>query len=346
MNIAQQMKHFAGLAKVKYADNPVSESKVLLDNMTQGFVEAERILTCLNKTIGAEVVGAGYGGHGSYVFGKDGVPWGALTRRSKTSSRTGETKINWELYSRHIKKIKGPKEVTKTGSVTGMVNYIRKGIVKPDTMEGMFAINLVAASKVKNLDVGKTRGYVSAIDGEARHDIYWYIRDLLDGHSPELTKPMLDWEKYAREGYEKHFKMTQETERIKQAFRTKSVILTEMPFACDKAILVQFMTLPVGAEPQITDGGFINKVEDLVEYPHITGINNLVKLTHGEKDNIFNVLDDHGYIAQYNLIRFLARNNDFTHAVSLVFPAEFMEAEPQEPEKIAVDNNEIFSLDI
>jgi hypothetical protein len=351
MSIAQQMKHFAGLAKVRYVEqvNGAPESKVLLDNMTQGFVDAEKILTCLNKTIGAEVVGAGHGGHGSYVFGKDGVPWGALIRRTKTSPRTGESKPSWELYSRHINKQKGTQEVTKSGSVTGLINYIRKGIVKPDTMEDMFAINIVAASKVKNLDIGKTKGHVAAIDGEARHDVYWYIRDMLDGHSPELTKPMLDWEKYAREGYEKHFKMTQETERTKQAFRTKSIILTEMPFACDKAIHVQFMTLPVGAEPQITDGGFISKIEDLVEYPHITGISNLVKLERGGKDDIFDALDDYDYIAQYNLIRFRATNNAFIHTVSLVFPAEFMEAAPQEPEKIAVDNNgktDIFSLDI
>lgn len=348
MSIAQQMKHFASLAKVRYAEqvNGAPESKVLLDNMTQGFVDAEKILTCLNKTIGAEVVGAGHGGHGSYVFGKDGVPWGAIMRRTKVSQKTGESKPIWELFSRHIKKVKGYKEVTRASSVMGLINYIRKGTVKPDTMEGMFDINAVAADKVKNLDIGKTRGHVSAIDGHVRHDLYWYIRDFLDGHKPELTKSMLDWEEYAREGYEKHWKMTQETERTQKAFRTKSIILTEMPFACDKAIHVQFMTLPVGAEPQITDGGFISKIEDLVEYPHITGINNLVKLEHGGKDGVFDALDDYDYIAQYNLIRFRATNNAFIHTVSLVFPAEFMEAESQQAEEKPVDKSEIFSLDI
>jgi hypothetical protein len=320
-----------------------------LDPSDEGFTSAEKILSQLNKSIGAEVVGAGHGGHGAYVFGKGGVPWGALSRINKTSPRTGDTFPQWELYSRHIKKNKGPKQVTKSRSVSGIINFIRKGEVKPDTLENMFGIGTMAAHMVKHLDIGKVRGHVSAMSGQVRHDVFWFLRDLLDEKSPDLTNAMMEWAHEVKNDYEKHREKEKETERTKQAFRSKSIILTAMPYACDKAIHVQSMSLPAGSGPRLEEVGFISKIEELVDYPHIIGTSNLVKLENGGRDDIFHAFSDYEYIAQYNLIRFLAAGNEFVHTVSLVFPAEFMEAKPQEPEKIAVDNNgkiDIFSLDI
>jgi len=351
MSIAQQMIHFANLAKVKYVES-IRGPKPLLEPSDEGFTSAEKILTQLNKFIGAEVVGAGHGGHGAYVFGKGGVPWGALSRINKTSPKTGETHPQWELYSRHIKKNKGQKQVTKSRSVSGIINFIRKGEVKPDTLEDMFGIGMMAAHMVKNLDIGNVRNYVAAMSGQVRHDVFWFLRDLLDEKNPDLTKEMVEWAQEVRGGYEKNQKQMLENERTKQAFRSKSIILTAMPYACDKSIHVQSMSLPAGAGPQLEEIGFISKIEELVDYPHIIGTSNLIKLESGGKDDTFNSFSDYDYIAQYNLIRFLAAGNEFVHTISLVFPAEFMDQvvqQPKQEEVMPVDNNgriDIFSLDI
>jgi len=344
-SITTQMTHYAGLAKIKYAEIIRDSVKIILEPSTEKFIQAAHILTYINRSIGADVIGAGHGSCGAYVFGKDGVPWGVLTLTAKYGG--GDSEAYWELYSKYIDKKKGPKQVVRSKSHTGVINFLRKGIVKPISMEEMFDIGGFVAHKIKNLSFEKEDNRAPFMDHEVRSSTYQYLADTLEGKNPSMPEDLIDWTKNVSILVNANRRLVEQRERTKDSFRKRSIVLSYLPFATDKSIHVAELSVPIGGNAQMRDGGFINKVEDLVEFPHIVGINNLVKLEFGGKGQIFHNLTDYGYNSKYNLFRTHSSNNEFMNAISIAFPAEFLEEQSQPTqETMPVDNKEIFSLDI
>lgn len=343
MTIANQMNHHAKLAKAKFVTLQTLRRE-LYDTTHQSFYEAEQIMLALNKTIGAKVIGAGFSNEGVYVFGDDDGPWGLLTMKYKTNNH-GETKKHWHLYSPFIRKEKGESNVTKSTSHKGIINFIRKKVVQPISFDKFFFSVALAGGLVKSLDISNVKDFYLGASQAVVLPMYHYVSAIANGDNPPMPEEIERWVKECKPKVDRYSADNAKNIRAMEAFRDRSVVLTEVQYACDKPIHVCEMTIPAGGKPLMKDFGFVEKIEDLVDYPHIIGVSNLSKLEH-PRDTLFDVLDD-GYSKKYNAIKTVSTEQTFMRATILVFPAEFMDEVPvAKEEKAKVESDSIFSLDI
>jgi hypothetical protein len=305
------------------------------------------ILTALKKYQDADPIGLTDAGY--IVFGKDNVPWGMLARTGRSSPTHGWTKL-WEIYSLSIIKSKGDKFVTRSRTAAGAINAVRR--LKPNTLEDMFKSKNRAETTIKGFDLG-VFSYIPDTTSDLRRVIFNYLKATKGGEVPEMSKELQDW----YEGVEKSEKRVASELALKKltvdTFRTKSIVIEKLPYACDRPIMVREMSLPYAADPQFSEPKFYSSVEELTQYPHIVGLYNLKRLVYPELE-FFEVMSKSVYTKGFSMsekvFHLSGGGGDIMSTHMLIFPGEFMEEKaadkPKPPAPPSLEFDDIFSLDI
>jgi hypothetical protein len=304
------------------------------------------ILVALKVYQDADPIGFTHAGY--IVFGKAGVPWGLLGHVGRSSPTNGWSRV-WEIHSPHIVKTKGDKFLSRSRTVSGIINFVRR--LKPCTLEEMFQSQSKAENAVKNFDHGAS-SYVWDTTSDLRRMIFNYLKAIKDGETPVMPEELEEWYRRVKDEESRVQREVAHKKNVIDTFRKKSIIIEKVPYTCDFPIIVREMSLPYADLPKFSEPQFYRNIEEMTQYPHIVGLYNLKRLVYSDQDFFELMSKVRGYSKADNIFSMVSGGGIMSTHV-LIFPGEFMEEKTaavptaqSAPTKSDLSFDNIFSVDI
>jgi hypothetical protein len=299
------------------------------------FLDLEKIMRAIWEKTGAVPVGYidGSNGYGMYVFGWGDEPAGTLTKvHSETKDKL--TVFKFAISTPHIKKEIGKPMTILSGDADSMVRIIKahgNKFIQPVSNTDMYPTAYPFISKtIKDLYLGGSPVYMPTPDTTARYQIYKHLTGEVHDRA-EMDK----WIKECTEKITRDTEADRKSRLITDGFTKKSLVIHEAPYYCDNPIHVAEVSF-VGNVPVVLSERRVSSMDDLTDYPHVIGVNNLCKLNNGAGvleclipdasntySRTFNLFVQHFDSKEVKAKK--TKDCLFTEVRHVIFPAEFVE---------------------
>lgn len=235
------------------------------------------------EPIGASVGMAGKDSQaGSYVFGKDGKPIGALFHYF-ASANNGEARPYICLTTPSIDKERKPKDFFRSTTVDGLMSVIKRDNGEcfnntHDSFEGE-ALYRAAYSILKSVSVGITDFSFNALQQEDAIDLVNIFDGLTSGKPLSLTENISKWLDDTKLKAQTAINNKRETIALRDNFKRSSLIIKEIQYICEHKYMVYEITVGDSASDVTVVKSFpINEIKELVtEYPNVFGVHNMIR---------------------------------------------------------------------
>ena len=299
---------------------------------TVRFNDLEKIMRAIWEKTGAVPVGYLNNANDGYVFGWGDEPAGILTKvQSETKDKL--TVFKFAISTPHIKKEIGKPMTILSGDADSMVRIIKahgNKIIQPISNTDMYPeVYPFFGRTIKDLYLGGSPVYMPTPDTTARYQIYKHLTGEVHDRA-EMDK----WIKECTEKITRDTEADRKSRLITDGFTKKSLVIHKAPYHCDNPIHVAEVSF-VGGTPVVLSERRVSSMDDLTDYPHVIGVNNLCKLNGAVDIFSARIEGSDKYSRSFNLfvqdfgskVVKAKKTKDclFTEVRHVVFPAEFVE---------------------
>jgi hypothetical protein len=272
-----------------------------------------------------------------FVFGWGDDPAGIVTRVQVTN-KDKLSVDKFAISTPYIKKEIGLPMTILSGDADSMVRIIKthgSKFIQPVSNTDMYPTAYPAINKtIRDLFLGGSPAWLPEISSTARYQLY----KRLTGEANDSTE--IDrWIKESSIKIKRDIEADRKSHLIKQGFSKKALVIHKAPYYCDNPIHVAEVSF-VGGTPVVLSERRVGSIDDLTDYPHVIGVNNLCKL-NGAVDVFSSKLElSNDYSREFNLFSLdfdsmvieskkkksgVNKERLFDDTRHIVFPAEFVE---------------------
>lgn len=336
-DILPAMEYLLDLAKTNSGINTPETS-------SSKFREYEKVMRAIWEKTGAVPVGYIQENIPNYkfVFGWGDDPAGIVTRMLTTN----KDKLfvgKFAISTPYIKKEIGLPMTILSGDADSMVRIIKthgSKFIQPVSNTDMYPAAYPAINKaIQDLFLGGSPAWLPEITATARYQLYKQLTGEVHD-STEIDR----WVKESSVKIQRDIEADRKSHLIKHGFSKKALVIHKAPYYCDKPIHVAEVSF-VGGTPVVLSERRVGSMDDLTDYPHVIGVNNLCKLngavdvfstdinlgsslasSYSREFNLFS-LDFDSKIVEGNKKKSHTTNKErlFEDTRHIVFPAEFVE---------------------
>jgi len=271
-DIHPAMEYLLTLAETNGVNAPaISSSK---------FRDYEKIMRAIWEKTGAVPVGYIQDSILNYrfVFGWGDDPAGIVTRVQVTN-KDKLSVDKFAISTPYIKKEIGLPMTILSGDADSMVRIIKthgSKFIQPVSNTDMYPTAYPAINKtIRDLFLGGSPAWLPEISSTARYQLY----KRLTGEANDSTE--IDrWIKESSIKIKRDIEADRKSHLIKQGFSKKALVIHKAPYYCDNPIHVAEVSF-VGGTPVVLSERRVSSLDDLTDYPHVIGVNNLCKLNNG-----------------------------------------------------------------
>lgn len=222
------------------------------------------------------------------VLGTGYIPQAVVWYGSRRTTK-GDYIQQFSLFSLNVSVHKGTPHTMRSNDAKTLARRLKSDMFELLAPEKNLYDFEAARLQVNNIRTEST--YIPFIETELRIELYDYFAS-----DEKIVTPGIDkWVKEKKELVDYSKKKIARREFIRSAFRERSVFVYKLPMIAE----YRYCFIEVSADGQQSERVFFSDINDLVDrYPHIVGINNLLKL---KKENIFSDAD--GFNESFNFIR-------------------------------------------
>lgn len=331
-DIQSAMEYLFSLAEKVEASTPSASSPK--------FRDYEKVMRAIWEKTGAVPVGYIQENTRQYkfVFGWGDDPAGTVTM-VETMNKDKLRVDKFAISTPYIKKEIGLPMTILSGDADSMVRIIKthgSKFIQPVSNTDMYPTAYSAINKaIQDLYLGGSPAWLPDITATARYQLY----KQLTGEVHDST--MIDrWIRESSVKIQRDIEADRKSHLIKQGFSKKALVIHKAPYYCDKPIHVAEVSF-VGGTPVVLSERRVGSLDDLTDYPHVIGVNNLCKL-NGAVDVLRAKIElGCGYSWEFNLFsldfdsKIVEGNKKKSHTTNkerlfkdtrhIVFPAEFVE---------------------
>jgi hypothetical protein len=212
------------------------------------------------------------------VFGWGDEPAGIMSMVQVTDKDKLQT-TKFAISTPHIKKEIGKPMTILSGDADSMVRIIKahgNKIIRPVSNTGMYPeVYPFFGRTIKDVYLGGSPVYMPTPDTTARYQIYKHLIGEVHDRA-EMDK----WIKECTEKITRDTEADRKSRLITDGFTKKSLVIQKAPYYCDNPIHVAEVSF-VGGTPVVLRERRVSSMDDLTDYPHVIGVNNLCKLNNG-----------------------------------------------------------------
>jgi hypothetical protein len=225
---------------------------------------------------------------GGFVWGFNQTPVGVVTYDSYTGKEDGEyvSKTRLMVTSPHIQKQRGNKNAIVSSSVKGMAARLNAGVIRPATINGI----LPMVELIKAIDSIGTHS--SKPNYPSLCDNYEALLNCLDPvsntFSGEPAPEIINWAKECREAKVKAEEKFRESTAVRESFRKGILIFVQSHSAITPkkllmirmGVILQNPNAPIPVDSEQVEARWVDSFDEIEnEYPHVAGINNLMRMS-------------------------------------------------------------------
>lgn len=331
-DIQPAMEYLFSLAEKVGINTPATSSSK--------FREYEKVMRAIWEKTGAVPVGYIQENILQYkfVFGWGDDPAGIVTM-VQTMNKDKFTVYKFAISTPYIKKEIGLPMTILSGDADSMVRIIKthgSKFIQPVSNTDMYPTAYPAINKaIQDLSLGGSPAWLPEISSTARYQLYKQLMGEVHD-STEIDR----WVKESSVKIKRDIEADRKSHLIKHGFSKKALVIHRAPYYCDKPIHVAEVSF-VGGTPVVLSERRVGSMDDLTDYPHVIGVNNLCKLNgavdvfsanierrsdYSREFNLFS-LDFDSKIVEGNKKKSRTTNKErlFEDTRHIVFPAEFVE---------------------
>jgi hypothetical protein len=280
----------------------------------------------MNQSFGAELIGSHYG---NLIYGFDGIPMGSIRSENTVKKSSGESVPRFIVTSPFIEKQRGERDAVKSGTVKGVLSRLNSETIKPASIISTFAVNVFP--KIFH-GIGTSSFSTSNVPLPSFQEYYEFLIDNIDVGSKSINVPLpqsiIDWTIESRKRVQAAKDKFHESEITRRAFFNGFYVFAHSRDIkhLDKPILMMRFKFREGStqDIEIVSHRRIDSVNEIgAEYPHILGLNNLMRLNTEFSSGIIPSYDGtqvYRYNQTYGIIRGAWNFNNFGHFNLAVVP--------------------------